>query len=419
MDPTNAMPISLLALIPVSLAGLCPGATSGGAAAQEPPSAPAQLDFSPGGPIPDAELGDFHVALECAIEEGPSGTLAFEFWPEAAPLTVRNFLRYSADGLYDGLTFHRVLREFMVQGGDPLGNGTGKGAYGTIQDEFSKDPRWGHGYGVLSMAHSGPRNSASCQFFVCTADTASVFQLDGKYAAFGRLVSGVALLEAIASTPTERDAGGKLSRPSKKVTIVKACVVRGPPATRETIERPQPDCGAEPLKVDVQQILVSFAGAAASRATRTKAEAETFAKQLLERARAGEDFDALVQSSSDAPSHPLATPPGRYRLLNRGAFDVASERTRMELAAERERRSRVLEERFSKGEIDGETMGTESESLRKEIEARLVTACYQPRSAMAAGFADAAFALQPGEITLVPWDAALAPHGWHVIKRLQ
>jgi len=419
MDRTNAMPIPLLALIPVCLAGLWPATSPSAGAAQDPASSPVRLDFSPGGPIPDSQLGDFHVELECKIEEGPSGTLAFEFWPEAAPVTVRNFLRYSAEGLYDGLTFHRVLREFMVQGGDPLGNGTGKGTYGTIPDEFSKDPRRGHGYGVISMANSGPKNSASCQFFVCTADSANVFQLDGKHAAFGKLVSGVALLEAIASTPTVRDATGTLSRPSKKITIVKASVARGPSATRETIERPQPDCGGQPLKVDVQHILVSFAGAPTSRATRTKEEAEALAKQVLERARAGEDFDDLVRSSSDATLHPLANPPGMYRLLNRGAFDVQSERARMELSGERERRSKALEERYSKGEIDGETLGTESESLRKEIEARVGTTCYQPRSAVVQGFADAAFALQPGEIALVPWDAELSPYGWHVIRRLR
>ena len=103
-------------------------------------------------------------------------------------------------GFYDGLTFHRIIRSFMVQGGDPTGTGMGNGPYGTILAEFSDAPERAHGYGVLSMARMGnDENSASCQFFICCDEGPSVWGLDGNYASFGGVTSGLAALEALAS----------------------------------------------------------------------------------------------------------------------------------------------------------------------------------------------------------------------------
>jgi cyclophilin family peptidyl-prolyl cis-trans isomerase len=415
-----AMPTSSLLPVFLGLVFLFSEPSARSVRAQEPAEAPAAtLDFSPGGPIPDSALGDYHVELDCAIETGPKGKLTLELWPTKAPVTVRNFLRYCAEGLYDGCTFHRVIREFMVQGGDPLGNGTGKGKYGMIPDEFSTDPDRSHGYGVISMAHSPQKNSASCQFFICTADSVSVFQLDGKYASFGKLVAGASMLEAIANVPSASDPSGKISRPNNKITIVKASVVKGPSPTGETIERPQPDFGDEPAKVVVQQVLVSFAEAARPRSTRTLDEAEALAKQLLERARTGEDFTGLVRSSSDETLQPLAEPPGTYKLLNKGAFDVPSERARLQLANERSGRDHALEKRFQHGEIDGAALASEKELLRQEFEARVAATCYQPLASVMPAFGKAAFALEPGEVVLLPFDPARTPDGWHVIKRIE
>ncbi len=400
--PTPILPAVLLAL----------------AAVQEPAAPPQEFDFRPGGPSPDAELGQYRVELSCAVADGPSGVLVLELWPEKAPRTVRNFLCYCAEGFYDGLGFHRILREFMVQGGDPSGNGTGKGPNGPIPDENSEDPRWAHGYGVISMAKSGP-NTASCQFFICTADSASTFKLDGKFASFGKLASGVAMLESIANVEVARGPTNEVSQPRRKVTIVEARVKRGELPAREPIVRPEPDCGGEPLKVVVQHVLISFDGAPRSRSKRTKEEADAVARDVLERAKGGEDFSELVRSRSDDAIEPGIELPGAVRLLNHGAFDVPSQRALVELDREFEARRKLVEERFAKNEIDGASMGEEIEQMRQEMVRRAEVYRYLPRAGVVGGLGDAAFALAPGEVALVPWEAKRSPHGWHVLKRIE
>lgn len=117
--------------------------------------------------------------------------------PNEAPKTVANFVSLVEDGFYDGLTFHRIIKDFMIQGGDPDGNGTG-GSAKTIFGEFSSnghDNSISHKRGVVSMARSDDPNSASSQFFICNADASE--SLDGKYAAFGRVVEGMEVIDAI------------------------------------------------------------------------------------------------------------------------------------------------------------------------------------------------------------------------------
>lgn len=126
------------------------------------------------------------------------GTIVLELDGESAPITVDNFVNLVEDGFYDGLTFHRVMSNFMIQGGCPDGNGTGNsGKY--IKGEFSKnnvDNDIKHLRGTISMARSDDYNSASCQFFICNADYPS---LDGNYAAFGHVVEGIEVVDAITS----------------------------------------------------------------------------------------------------------------------------------------------------------------------------------------------------------------------------
>ena len=113
-----------------------------------------------------------------------------------APITVENFLSLVNEGFYDGLVFHRVIKDFMIQGGDPLGNGTG-GSAKTIKGEFSKNGYYNdikHKRGVISMARSESYDSASSQFFICNADSSS---LDGSYAAFGYVVKGMDVVDKI------------------------------------------------------------------------------------------------------------------------------------------------------------------------------------------------------------------------------
>ena len=114
-----------------------------------------------------------------------------------APVTVANFISLVEKGFYDGLTFHRIIENFMIQGGDPKGNGTG-GSENTIIGEFKSngyDNDISHIKGVISMARSEDPNSASCQFFICNDDASR--SLDGKYAAFGYVVEGLSVIDDI------------------------------------------------------------------------------------------------------------------------------------------------------------------------------------------------------------------------------
>ncbi len=147
------------------------------------------------------------------------GTIMVELDKEAAPKTVENFEKLVSEGFYDGLTFHRIIKGFMIQGGDPLGNGTGDSKV-KIPGEF-KSNGWdnpiSHKRGVISMARAQNPNSASCQFFIVHED--SEF-LDGDYAAFGHVTDGMDVVDAIASVDTYPN-----DMPSKKVVIKKISIV--------------------------------------------------------------------------------------------------------------------------------------------------------------------------------------------------
>lgn len=136
------------------------------------------------------------------IEMQNGHTIEIELCPDKAPITVKNFLKLVSEGFYDGLTFHRIIPGFMIQGGDPMGNGMG-GAKEQIKGEFrangiNNDLR--HTRGVISMARAQNPNSASSQFFIMHDDAP---HLDGSYAAFGHVVSGIEVVDEIAGTPTD------------------------------------------------------------------------------------------------------------------------------------------------------------------------------------------------------------------------
>ncbi|MCI9040368.1 peptidylprolyl isomerase [Dubosiella newyorkensis] len=125
-----------------------------------------------------------------------------ELYPEIAPKTVENFEKLANEGFYDGLTFHRIIPGFMIQGGDPKGNGTGGPGY-TIPGEFNSNGFKNdlkHTRGILSMARAMDPNSAGSQFFIMHADAP---HLDGDYAGFGLITEGLDELDAIAGTPTD------------------------------------------------------------------------------------------------------------------------------------------------------------------------------------------------------------------------
>ena len=152
------------------------------------------------------------------IEMEGGKEIELELCPEAAPKTVANFESLVKEGFYDGLTFHRVIPGFMIQGGDPLGNGMG-GSEKKIVGEFRANGFANpikHERGVISMARAYDPNSASSQFFIMHANAP---HLDGQYAAFGRVVSGIEVVDEIASIPTDYSDRPKIAVRMKRVYI--------------------------------------------------------------------------------------------------------------------------------------------------------------------------------------------------------
>lgn len=144
------------------------------------------------------------------------GSIVAELYADIAPITVENFLNLVDSGFYNGLTFHRIISGFMIQGGDPNANGTG-GAEKNIKGEFSKngvENTLSHTRGVLSMARSSENNSASSQFFIMH-DAATY--LDGSYAAFGCVLSGMEVVDAICKNTPVTDGNGTVAKNNQPV----------------------------------------------------------------------------------------------------------------------------------------------------------------------------------------------------------
>jgi peptidyl-prolyl cis-trans isomerase B (cyclophilin B) len=158
---------------------------------------------------------------EVAIITTTEGELTLEFWPDVAPKTVENFKTLAGKGFYDGTAFHRIIKGFMIQGGDPLTKDAGKEhQWGTgdpgykIKAEFNARS---HERGVISMARSSNPDSAGSQFFICDGDASF---LNRQYTAFGKLIKGDDVLTKIANTPCVRNGSGEVSKPSKRVGVV-------------------------------------------------------------------------------------------------------------------------------------------------------------------------------------------------------
>lgn len=175
---------------------------------------------------------------EVAVIKTTDGEMVVAFWPDVAPRTVENFKTLARKGFYNGTTFHRIIKGFMIQGGDPLTKDPANSAkYGqggpgyTIPAEFSNRP---HETGVISMARLPNNiNSAGSQFFICDApaDSPGMRALDGKYTDFGKLIKGYDVLQKIANTAVSMSASGEMSKPTvrvevKSITIVPANTVK-------------------------------------------------------------------------------------------------------------------------------------------------------------------------------------------------
>ena len=156
--------------------------------------------------------------MKAIIEIRKFGTIKVELYKDVAPITVENFIKLSQKGFYNGLTFHRIIKGFMIQGGCPKGNGTGGPGY-QIKGEFLSNGinnPLKHTRGVISMARAMDPNSAGSQFFIMHKDAP---HLDGQYAAFGKVVEGIDVVDAVASVPTNY-----YDAPLEKVIIEKISI---------------------------------------------------------------------------------------------------------------------------------------------------------------------------------------------------
>lgn len=144
------------------------------------------------------------------------GTIKLELDADTAPITVKNFAKLANEKFYDGLTFHRIISGFMIQGGDPKGDGTG-GSKKTIKGEFSRngvENKISHKRGVISMARSLDPNSASSQFFIMHQDST---HLDGEYAAFGKVTEGIEIVDKICEDTQVVDGNGTVEKADQPV----------------------------------------------------------------------------------------------------------------------------------------------------------------------------------------------------------
>ena len=156
------------------------------------------------------------------IEIENYGTITVALDGSAAPITVENFVKLAESGFYDGLTFHRIMEGFMMQGGDPLGNGTG-GSDTTIKGEFKQngvDNPLSHTRGAISMARSMIADSASSQFFICHEDATF---LDGSYAAFGYVTEGMDVVDAVCKDAKPIDNNGTI--PAENQPVIKSITI--------------------------------------------------------------------------------------------------------------------------------------------------------------------------------------------------
>lgn len=160
--------------------------------------------------------GKHHVEIEVKNY----GTISVELDADVAPISVTNFVNLAKEGFYDGLTFHRIIDGFMIQGGDPLGNGTG-GSDETIKGEFSAngvENNISHVRGTISMARAMDNDSASSQFFIVQSDSLS---LDGSYAGFGTVTEGMDIIDKICKdVPVQDDNGTVLAEDQPVITTI-------------------------------------------------------------------------------------------------------------------------------------------------------------------------------------------------------
>ena len=202
MKKTLVMILAALLVLALCACGSKTTGSTGDSQTKNETAAPASEEAS-------QDDGTFQKVRHAEITVKDYGTIKLELDEGTAPITVANFIKLAKDGFYDGLTFHRIMDGFMIQGGDPRGNGTG-GSDEKIKGEFKQngvDNPISHVKGVISMARSNQPDSASSQFFITVADATF---LDGAYAAFGRVTEGMEVAEKIAKDVKPVDNNGSV-----------------------------------------------------------------------------------------------------------------------------------------------------------------------------------------------------------------
>ena len=209
-----------LGVAALSLAGCGgSGATSGSASGSA--STASTSAAATDGPITEA-TGDYASGFhDATIEVESYGTIKLQLNGTVAPVTVANFANLASSGFYDGLTFHRIIKGFMMQGGDPNGDGAG-GSDRAIVGEFAENGHpnpISHVRGTISMARSSAPNSASSQFFIMQEDSVN---LDGNYAAFGHVTDGMDVVDAICNSAEPTDGNGTIAKDKQpKITSLR------------------------------------------------------------------------------------------------------------------------------------------------------------------------------------------------------
>jgi peptidyl-prolyl cis-trans isomerase B (cyclophilin B) len=285
--------MSIRGVVGMTAAGLL---LAGAALAADPPASTTAKKATPKAPNAKAAEGKAGAAVdEVAVMETSKGRMAIEFWPKDAPQTVANFKKLARQGFFDGTGFHRIIKGFMIQGGDPKSKnpkapdlGTGDPGY-KIKDEFNTHR---HEKGVLSMAHSPAPNSAGSQFFIMHG-TAS--HLDGQYTAFGRVFDGLDVLDAIANTPVSPNPvmGGEMSKPNEWTTVKS---VRIMPRAAYLAKKDEAGKAAEEAKAAQAAKTAETKAAVAAKLEENKKAAEaTKAKVVAEKAAA----DSMAKGTGD------------------------------------------------------------------------------------------------------------------------
>ncbi len=235
-------------------------------------------------------------ADEVAVLETTKGRMVIEFWEKDAPQTVANFKKLARQGYFDGTGFHRIIKNFMIQGGDPKSKnpkapdlGTGDPGY-KIKDEFNAHK---HLPGVISMANSGTPNSAGSQFFLMHGPAAF---LDGKYTAFGHLIDGMSVLNDIANTPVGPNPmmGGEQSKPLEWTTLKSVKIMpRSAALAKAQAEKAVPMAKAKGVGASAMTEANKKAAAAKAQADKTPAAAKAAEHKAHE---AGEEAAETAKS---------------------------------------------------------------------------------------------------------------------------